>query len=454
MPKSKNAIWGFLASVKLALITLIILAAASILGTLIKQGQDPAYYVQEFGPTVAGILDFLGIPDMYGSWWFIALLSLFALNLVACSIERFPVAWQLVRLDNLAVGLEQLERQGFAGRVDTRLPSAATTDRLQQILKEAGWKNPRRRDRDGAALLFVQKYAWSRLGVYGVHLSILVIFAGAVTGSLFGFKAYVYLPEGRSTSEVFLQKTREPVPLGFELRCDGFQPLAFSAQGGIEGERADLTVLDPVSGTSLRKSIVVNDPLTYRGITFYKATSYPAEGFYVVLRNQATGQEQLFRAPAEQDVAWPGTTVSFRIEEVQRDAEGFSQQAKVLLKTGEHGETSAYLVKDNSTVIADVAAGPFSISVRQLYTILVLTTKDPGVWLVWVGSALMVVSLLVCFCLSHRRIWISVAARDKQGSRILVSGAVNKNRAAFERQFEAIVRAIQQDAALSPGAKG
>ncbi|MEJ2691269.1 MAG: cytochrome c biogenesis protein ResB [Deltaproteobacteria bacterium] len=89
MPKTKNGIWRFFASVKLALTVLILLAAVSIIGTLIKQGQEPSYYVQEYGTNLARFFQALDITNMYRSWWFSALLCLFAVNLIVCSIERF-----------------------------------------------------------------------------------------------------------------------------------------------------------------------------------------------------------------------------------------------------------------------------------------------------------------------------------------------------------------------------
>jgi cytochrome c biogenesis protein len=289
--------------------------------------------------------------------------------------------------------------------------------------------------------------------VYAVHLSILVIFAGALIGSVFGFKAYVFLPEGKSTSNVFLQGSNEPVPLGFELRCDRFHPLSFTKTGGIIGERVDLTVLDPALGAPYQKSIIVNDPLAYRGLSFFKATAYPMEGYFVVIRNQATGQEQSFRVPADQDVTWPGSTVSFRIAEVRRDQDGVVQQAKIHLKADSASASSDFWVDNNGTVITDGAAGGFAVSFRQLYTNLVLATKDPGVWIVYLGSILMVVSLCICFLLSHWRMWVYVTPKKNRGSRILVSGASNKNKPAFERLFNDLVARIQQDLHNSPDKK-
>ena len=447
MAKSKNPLWQFFASVKLALATLIILASTAIIGTLIQQGKEPAYYVEKYGEGLAGVMQALNLPTMYSSWWFDGLLGLFAINLLVCSIERLPAVWRMVVLDNLAMDPAQLEKMGTTHVMDARITTEAAAERIREQLAASGWSKSRRRDYDSSVLLFAQKGAWSRLGVYLVHLSILIIFAGALTGSIFGFKAYVFLPEGRSTTQVFLQGSGEPVPLGFELRCDRFDTLTFS-NGRILGERSYLTVLDPELKEPLQKSVIVNDPLTYRGITFFKANAYPMEEYFVVIRNQATGDEQAFRVPGARDVAWPGTKISFRIDEVRRDQDGVVQQAKIQLVTDVGSEPTTAWVSDRETVVVRGASGEFSIAFRQLYSSLLLATKDPGIWIFYSGCGLMVIGLMVSFTLSHRRIWVRISPADKPGTRILLTGTSNKQKPAFELRFKELASRLEK--AMAP----
>jgi cytochrome c biogenesis protein len=452
MRKAENPVWRFFASVKLALITLIILAVTSIVGTLIQQRKAPPYYVEEYGPNLARLFEMLDLTNMYSSWWFVSLLSLFAINLLVCSIERMPGTWRMVMLDNLATDPEQLEKMSSTHRVDTSLSTGVAADRMRQVLVGAGWKSPRVRDLEGSSLLFAQKGAWTRLGVYVVHLSILVILAGALIGTFFGFKAYVFLPEGRATSNIFLQGSREPVPLGFELQCDRFER-SFYPNGVIREYRADLTVLDPERKAPYQKSIIVNDPLTYGGITFYQADSQPLEEFFVLIRNRNTGMEQAFRVPPDQDVAWQGTGVSFRIEELNRDEDGAVRQARIRFSADAAAEPSVFWMENQGTVTVGRPGEDFTFSFRQLYSTLLLANKDPGVLIVYLGCILMVIGLAVSLFLSHWRIWIHITPKSKQGARILVSGASNKNKPAFERRFQALVARAQQDMSIPPGKK-
>jgi cytochrome c biogenesis protein len=438
MPKAKNTVWRFFASVKLALITLILLAAISIIGTLIQQGQEFSYYVQEYGPNLARFFEVLDIPNMYSSWWFLSLLGLFAINLVVCSFERLPDAWRLVVLDNLSVDSQQLGKMRFTHRMATSLPAPAAAEQMHRTMIDAGWRNPQRQERQESILFFTQKGAWTRLGVYVVHLSILIIMIGAVTGTFFGYRAYVFLPEGRSSSDIFLQETREPVPLGFELQCDRFNE-TFYPNGMVKESRADLTIFDPDRPTPYQKSIIVNDPLSYRGLTFYLADTFPLDEFYVVLANRTTGMEQAFLVPPERDVDWPETNASFRIQELKKQEDGVVQQAKILFTADSTAEPSAVWIRNKETVTIRQSGQEITLSCRQLYNTLLLVTKDPGVWIVYFGCILMIIGLAIIFFLSHRRIWVQITTDATLGSLILVSGACNKNQPAFERQFQQLI---------------
>ena len=45
-----------------------------------------------------------------------------------------------------------------------------------------------------------EKGRWSRLMVYGVHVSVIMVLAGALAGSILGFKGFMDLPEGAATT--------------------------------------------------------------------------------------------------------------------------------------------------------------------------------------------------------------------------------------------------------------
>ena len=47
-----------------------------------------------YSPAVLRILDAIGLTDVFHAWWFVALMVLVSLSIVAASIERFPNSWR------------------------------------------------------------------------------------------------------------------------------------------------------------------------------------------------------------------------------------------------------------------------------------------------------------------------------------------------------------------------
>ena len=60
---------------------------ASILGTLIPQGRAAEEYAARYG-SLSGALIKLQLTSLYHSIWYLALLVLFALNIIVCTLDR------------------------------------------------------------------------------------------------------------------------------------------------------------------------------------------------------------------------------------------------------------------------------------------------------------------------------------------------------------------------------
>jgi cytochrome c biogenesis protein ResB len=72
----------------------------------------------------------------------------------------------------------------------------------------------------------------------------------------------------------------------------------------------------------------------------------------------------------------------------------------------------------------------------ELYTGLEVS-KDPGVWIVWIGFAFILVGLYVNFFIYHRKVYIRKASNG-----IIVAGFASKNREAFNEEFERLKRTL------------
>jgi hypothetical protein len=82
-----------LASVAVAIPLLVVIAAASILGSLIPQGNnvEPLSDAPEW---LRGLDATLQLNDIFHSWWYVALLALLGVSLLAATIKRVPTVWR------------------------------------------------------------------------------------------------------------------------------------------------------------------------------------------------------------------------------------------------------------------------------------------------------------------------------------------------------------------------
>ena len=215
-PDFLHSLWDFFCSLKLTMFLLISLAVISVIGTIVPQGTPPPEYLATISQAKNQLYQALGFFDMYHSWWFVLLLYMLTVNLVACSVKRLPHIWKIISQPTLVMnsGLEQTLSNKVS--IKTAERPEALKEKLATFLK-AEFAAPVVTEADGDWHFFAQRTPWCRLSVYVVHLSVIVIFIGAILGSMFGYKGYINVSEGESISSI-QSRTGKTINLGFALR--------------------------------------------------------------------------------------------------------------------------------------------------------------------------------------------------------------------------------------------
>ncbi len=442
-----ESLWDFFCSLKLTMFLLIALAVLSIIGTIIPQGNIPPEYLASITPAKQQLYKTLGFFDMYHSWWFVSLLYMLTINLIACSIKRLPHIWKIISQPALILssGLEQ----SLSNKA-----TFSTTEKPEQLKEKltaflsGQFARPVATDSDGAWHLFAQKTPWCRLSVYVVHLSVIVIFIGAMIGSMFGYKGYVNILEGQSVSRIMGRNDKE-IDLGFALRLEQFSKTDYP-NGAPKEFKSIITVTEngkPVPDyTNVR--VIVNDPLTYNGITFYQSSYGNAGNFFFTVSDLEGKNPVNLTLDANTSATLPdGSTmhvlestddVSKFIPELsgpaaQIEVHGPKGGAEKLIVYANHPELNIQHAKEHKGSLVFQFKG----AEMKMYTGLQVA-KDPGVWVVWLGCALMVLGIYGAFLMSHRRIWIRI-----QGGSVTIGGNASKNQGAFEGQFEELAEKLK-----------
>lgn len=444
----KNAFVSLFASVQLALFLLFILAATSIIGTIIPQNNVYGFYAQRYGEKTAQFFQLLDIPDMYNSWWFLGLLGLFSLNLIVCSLERIPLVFRILRRDNLALPTEQLQKMPIRQELVLQTTYEQALDKVHALFAKYGLR-AQTADKDGGRLFAADKGGWSRFGVYVVHCSILVILTGAVIGSstvaekilhrpTFAFKGSIMLPEGQTTSHIITFKQGMHIDLDFQLRCDDFA-IEYYPNGMPKTYRSLVSIME--DGQVVQKAkIEVNHPLTYKGVTFYQSSYQPYQSYQVALKRKADGLSTTSMITAAEEVNWKQAGVSYGI--INRENQGEVTKRLKIWFNDNQGDPSVFWINAGQESLVQRPSGTYHLKVDQAYATGLQATRDPGVWLVYGGCALMLLGLYVAFFLSHRRLYAFV---KKEGNtcRIFLAGDANKNKVGFERKFSELIKTLE-----------
>jgi cytochrome c biogenesis protein len=458
--------WDFLASVKLAIIIFAMIALTSIIGTILEQGGDPARNIQIitklFGesaaPTLYSVFQKLGFMDMYHSWWFITILILFVVNLIICSLDRLPKIWKSITEPMGPATEEKLRKFLISREVVLKGSAEKVKNTVSDALSKIGFKCEEASEEKGFQF-FAQKGPYSRLGVYITHFSILVILAGAIIGLKFGFKGYVNIPEGAATNVAFADRGTRDIPLGFDVKCDNFNVEFYGMSDMPKEYRSWLTILKDGKEV-LKKSIVVNDPLTYEGITFYQA-SYGSiqenfgRGVFLFRVISANGESSNLQLRLGDSFQIPGSAITGKILDfspalrIDTNGQAFTysdhmNNPAVLIDFHESGThtLNGWILKRHPETWQ--LPGGHKVEFHDYWGVEftgLQVRKDPGVWVVYFGCIAMSIGLFIAFFMSHRKIWVKLI-EEKNSTRILIGATANKNRAAFERKIDTLVSLI------------
>ncbi|MCG8636109.1 MAG: cytochrome c biogenesis protein ResB [Desulfobacterales bacterium] len=431
-----NQIWMFFASVRLTVYTLVILAVTSIIGTVVLQNGSPQQYVNLYGQGVYNLIQVLKIDDMYHAWWYLLLLLTLCINIVVCSIERLTKTWKIIFPEKITFNPKRFSVAKNKLSFDAEKDLPALADTYKEVLsKKVG--PVIKEETENGVVLYAEKGRWTRLGVYVVHASVILLLVGALIGALFGFKASLRLDEGQSADTVFDSKTRMPIKLPFAIQCNEFE-VRFYDTGAPEEFRSSLTIIEK-GQESFTQDIRVNHPLRYLGINIFQSsygTASPNEAVFQITDNIT--QDSLTQTiQVGQTIALPGDQGSFKFEGFlpNFDFRGHNLGGAFFGRiTPKDKESFQIALPVKFPTFDKMRKGQFNVVVtdfQESYYTGLQVTRDPGIWYVYAGFMLMIIGCWVTFFISHQSVCIGLERSGNDGNsgrtRVWISGKANRN---------------------------
>jgi len=436
-----NKIWDFFTSVRLTIVLLLTLATTSIIGTLIPQNQDPTAYFQAFGGFLYRLFDLFGLFDMYHSWWFQLLIVLLTINIIVCSIDRISANRKILFVKKPTFNLARFRN---IKRKET-FKDDRSADQIQEVclaFVKRHFRHHHVEATDTGTAIYGEKGRWTRFGVYTVHLSVVLLLIGGLIGSIFGFDGWVNIPEGESVSQIRLRSQEQVLQLGFEIRCDDFD-VSFYDTGAPKEFRSSLTILEQ-GREVVKKDIIVNDPLRYKGVSMYQSSygKIPSNKLVLSFTSVKTGMIYTREAGLDQLLTIPEKLGTFVLKELRRSAKFRGHDigdAYVGILSPPNADPVEILLPARFPSFDKMRKGEVVIGLgeqAQRYFTGLQVASDPGVWVVYTGFILMIIGCYITFFMSHQQICVELTASGKQ-TEVIVAGTANKNKTAMATRIEA-----------------
>ena len=498
LSRSVAIVWRNLRSMRTALILLLLLALASVAGSLIPQwptNPDGVLHYMEVHHLVGEFYQRAGLFDVFGSWWFVLVTALLFTSLVACLVPRTRAAWRSVRQRPV----QAREIDAFRHYEEVAVPAApdAAIASSVRVLRRRAFRVSADPGRHAVA---AEKGAAREVGSLCFHWAFILLLAGVIWGKGTGYTGFAVIPPGGTWVDAqanYDGQIRAGRFFGGDFTGTGIRLRSFDVTYGPTGVATDFVshvdLLDPDGHLIRTQDIRVNHPAHVAGLNVFQNAFGWAPQLKVSLGDTPLADQKLVlsREPAPAGVPaeampWLGylkvTSVKPQVAlevELYPDSRAFFQQlttGQPVPMTTEFDPVIRFTVwrgpiadpspaSLDTTLMRKTATGivgggraaslttgrplqpgvptrDLTLSFASLgqYTVLEIT-RDRGVPVVLLAAILILIGLLPALYTSRRKVWVR-AEPSGTGALLKVGGFALQRKPQFEEEFAKVVRAL------------
>jgi cytochrome c biogenesis protein len=273
--RSTALVWRTLRSMRTALILLLMLALASVVGSLVPQWPNSPERVVRYQidhPLVGALYGRAGLFDVYGSWWFVLITTLLFVSLVAC---LFPRTRALVRtLRQRPVQAREIDAFRLYEEREVLADPARAIDGSRRVLRRRMFRVARDHGRQALA---AEKGALREIGSLLFHWAFLLMVIGVIYGKGTGFTGRAVVVEGKTwidaranyDGEVRTGRFFDDAFTGAGLHLDGFED-TYRVSGQPMDFVSHVDLLDSQGEVVKHTDIRVNSPASIDGVEFFQ----------------------------------------------------------------------------------------------------------------------------------------------------------------------------------------
>ncbi len=306
-----------LSSMRFSISLLTVICIASVIGTVLKQGEPLTNYVNQFGPFWAQVFSLASLNTVYSAWWFLLILAFLVVSTSLCIARNTPKIFS--DLSQLKEDIREQSLKAFGHRAHAALAESpeVAAHRIGQTLVQSGWK-VKLQQRSTGWMVAAKKGSANKLGYIAAHSAIVLICIGGLLdgdmivraqmllnskstytgGGLIAdvpaehrlsernptFRANLLVAEGTQSSTAILNQPGgillQELPFAVELKKFIVE---YYSTGMPKLFASDIIIHDKATGEKTPARVEVNHPANYKGVEIYQS-SFDDGGSAVTLR--------------------------------------------------------------------------------------------------------------------------------------------------------------------------
>lgn len=411
------------ANLKLAIFLLLLIAFFSGLGSVIEQDKPLDFYTMNYTNLFFGIPTWiyfqkLSLDHIYSAWWFFLLLIIFGICLLSCTFsQQFP-ALKFARRYYFYTYSSQFNklRYKFIGKKTIK-------GQLCYKLINEEYAIFQKQD-----CFYGYKGLIGRVGPVIVHLSIICILIGSIFGAIRGFNAQEFVPKSELFHIQNIVKSGSLATIPQQVfRINDFW-VNYSKTGLIKQFQSDISVLGGNGDEISRKTISVNNPLMFKGLTMYQ-TDWGITGIRIkISKKNSIIQLPVSRIFDSNPKLWVSWLPLNNPEKTGLIMVFNNARGKVDL----YNEKAVYLSKIGIGQSINTSES-LSINLVEFITSTGIQIKvDPGINIIYVGFGFLIISSFVSY-ISFSEIWFLETT-----SNILFAGQTTRAKVKFHIEMEKV----------------
>lgn len=235
-----------------AFILLFLLLLFCTLGSFLPQGQTNAYYLANYSEGITNLILTLHVDHIFTAWWFIVLAALLCINLLFCSIFRFPALWKRYQTSFTLENRLRLQ--------DASAHMTGHAEDAKRVWNKLKIKNVKTVEIDGARYQYAHRRRAGLWGAWLSHVGMLIIIVGFALGQAYALDTTVYGVAGQ---------VKPITGTDYEMRIDDFR-MDLREDDTVEQYTSWLTIRNTLTGESVSGTSMVNAPMNAYGLVLYQ----------------------------------------------------------------------------------------------------------------------------------------------------------------------------------------